>query len=64
MYYIAKSALNWGDNEFWDSSPKFLYTQFDLYVKHNKQQKNKNKNKVESKKEVKKYKILDSMVGD
>ena len=36
LYYLAKSALKWNDEDFWDSSPRFLFKQMDLYAKYNK----------------------------
>lgn len=67
MYYIAKNCLRWDDSDFWESSPKFLFKQFDLYVKYNKppnENKKGNVNRTEIKKEKKKYKVLDSIGGD
>ena len=41
MYYLAKSALKWDDEDFWDSSPRFLFKQMDLYTKYNKRDEHK-----------------------
>ena len=43
LYYLAKTALKWGDEEFWDSSPRFLFKQMDLYAKYNKTDSKDNK---------------------
>lgn len=53
--------LNWHDEDFWDSSPRFLFKQFDLYSEFNKQpDKNKsNKQNAETKVIKTKLKVLD-----
>ena len=64
MYYLGRNCLNWNDDEFWDSSPKFLFKQLDLYTKFNSEKPPKekgNKGDTKTTKEVKKYKVLDSI---
>ena len=59
---MAKSVLRWDDEDFWDSSPRFLFKQFDLYVEFNKPSKDKaktNKPGVETKEIKTKLKVLD-----
>ena len=46
--------------DFWDSSPRFLFKQFDLFVEHNKKYLKNNKvNNIPEEEERKKYKVLD-----
>ena len=46
--------MKWDDSDFWDSSPRFLFKQMDLYAKYNKPsndkkpKKNNNKSTVET----------------
>ena len=61
MYYLARTCLKWNDDEFWDSSPRFLFKQLDLYTKHNKPKGRKGNVEEKTTKVVKIYKVLDSI---
>jgi len=65
---LAKTTLKWGDEEFWDSSPRFLFEQFELFSKYNKPKKDNRTRKSRRndrgetiRTEVKRYKVLDSI---
>lgn len=36
MYYLARTVLKWDDETFWESSPRFLFKQLDLFSQYNK----------------------------
>lgn len=52
LYYLAKAALKWNDEDFWDSSPRFLFKQMDLYSMYNKQDNKANNSKSNNKSSV------------
>lgn len=63
---MARTILKWSDEDFWDSSPRFLFKQFDIYVK-NQEKAKKNIKNVKNNKNVevnkttvkKKFKVID-----
>ncbi|MGL4617099.1 MAG: hypothetical protein ACRCUM_02575 [Mycoplasmoidaceae bacterium] len=62
---MSKTILKWNDSDFWDSSPRFLFKQFDLFVEHNKKYiKNNKVNNNSEEVERKKFKVLDFEGGD